>query len=88
MTLFYGHTMTLVRTVEINVHLKLKPTEGEVEIVAAFDAETSDPVTMTESEIDAITDSALSDFHDTIESLKDEEAFDNWKTQNTFGKEE
>ena len=88
MTVSYGHTMTLTRTVEINIHLKLKPTEGEVEIVGAFNAETSDPVEMTDSEIDDINESALSDFHNTIESLKDEEAFDNWKHQNTFGADE
>jgi hypothetical protein len=81
----YGHTMLITRTIEINVHLGITPTEDHVEIIGAFDAETSEPIKLTTSEANAIYDNALTDFQDTIESLDLEETFDRWKHERTHG---
>lgn len=77
--------MLITRTVEINVHLGITPTEDDVEIIGAFDAETSEPIQLTSEETQAIYDTALADFQDTIESLDLEETFDRWKHERTHG---
>lgn len=85
MTHHYGHTMFITRTIEINVHLGITPTEDEIQIIGAFESKTSKQVQLTSGEIQTIYDTALADFQDTIESLDLEETFDRWKHERTYG---
>ena len=83
----YGHTMLITRTIEINVHLGVTPSEDGVEIVGTFDAETSEPIQLTSEEAQTIYDTALTDFQETIESLDLEQTFDRWKHERKYGGE-
>jgi len=79
--------MLVTRTIEINVHLGVTPSENGVEIVGTFDAETSEPIQLTHEETQIIYDTALTDFQETIESLAQEQTFDRWKHERKYGGE-
>lgn len=83
----YGHTMLITRTTEINVHLGITPPEDKVEIIGAFDSETSETIQLTSKETQTIYDTALADFQDTVESLSFDLTltFDRWKHNRKHG---
>jgi|TARA_R110000851_G_scaffold331869_1_gene506773 hypothetical protein len=67
------HTIELTRTIEIDVTTTIYTHNDAVEIESAIDCETGEPIKLTESEVDQIHETALSDF---IQRLKDAKGMD------------
>ena len=78
-----AHTVQITRTIEIEVETTIYLDYGEIEIGTAIDCETGEPIKLTESEVDQINESTLSEFKEGLadaeaDAKEDQRKLDEW----------